>query len=139
MSLKLLQSIAFEIDVKSDEQMRNALNACIGTKFASRWSTLIVDMAIKAVRIISRSSQPNKLNVDLKRYARVEKIPGGTLDECLVMDGVMVNKDIVHPKMRRTIKNPRIVLLDCNLEYKKGESQTALEMSKETDMRNALE
>lgn len=62
------------------------------------------------------------MNVDLKRYAKVEKIPGGTLEESIVMDGVMVNKDIIHPKMRRTIKNPRIILLDCNLEYKKGES-----------------
>jgi T-complex protein 1 subunit gamma len=34
----------------------------------------------------------------------------------------MVNKDITHPKMRRFIKNPRILLLDSTLEYKKGES-----------------
>jgi T-complex protein 1 subunit gamma len=51
----------------------------------------------------------------------------------------MINKDIVHPKMRRTIKNPRILLLDCNLEYKKGESQTSLEMTKESDMTDALQ
>lgn len=31
------------------------------------------------------------------------------------------------------IENPRIVLLDCSLEYKKGESQTALEFSGEPD------
>lgn len=36
----------------------------------------------------------------------------------------MFNKDITHPRMRRKIKNPRVVLLDCPLEYKKGESQT---------------
>jgi T-complex protein 1 subunit gamma len=46
----------------------------------------------------------------------------------------MVNKDIVHPKMRRLIKNPRVILLDSSLEYKKGESQTVLEMTKESDM-----
>lgn len=63
-----------------------------------------------------------KLGIDIKRYAKVEKIPGGTLEECEVLNGVMINKDIVHPKMRRSIKNPRILLLDCPLEYKKGES-----------------
>jgi T-complex protein 1 subunit gamma len=62
------------------------------------------------------------MSIDIKRYAKVEKIPGGALDECCVLDGVMVNKDIVHPNMRRSIKNPRIILLDCPLEYKKGES-----------------
>jgi len=45
----------------------------------------------------------------------------------------MVNKDMTHPAMRRPIINPRIILLDCPLEYKKGESQTNTEISKETD------
>jgi T-complex protein 1 subunit gamma len=51
----------------------------------------------------------------------------------------MVNKDIVHPAMRRHIKNPRILLLDCPMEYKKGESQTSMEMTKESDMTDALQ
>lgn len=37
----------------------------------------------------------------------------------------MVNKDVTHSRMRRLIREPRIVLLDCSLEYKKGESQVA--------------
>lgn len=56
-----------------------------------------------------------------------------------MLDGVMVNKDITHPKMRRRIENPRVVLLDCPLEYKKGESQTNIEISKEEDWSKILE
>jgi T-complex protein 1 subunit gamma len=41
--------------------------------------------------------------------------------------------------MRRKIPNPRVVLLDCPLEYKKGESMTAMEFTKEDDFRKALE
>lgn len=55
-----------------------------------------------------------------QRYAKVEKIAGGELEECAVLSGVMFNKDITHPRMRRRIQNPRVVLLDCPLEYKKG-------------------
>lgn len=55
------------------------------------------------------------------------------------MDGIILNKDITHPKMRRYIENPRIVLLDCPLEYKKGESQTNLEVSKEEHWTRILE
>merc|ERR1711910_87075 len=65
--------------------------------------------------------------IDTKRYAKVEKIPGGTIEESRVLDGVMFNKDVTNPKMKRRIENPRILLLDCNLEYKKGESQTNME------------
>ena len=40
--------------------------------------------------------------------------------------------------MFRRIENPRIVLLDCTLEYKKGESQTNVEMSAEADFSQLL-
>lgn len=79
------------------------------------------------------------MEVDIKRYARVEKIPGGEIEESRVLDGVMLNKDITHPKMRRRIENPRVVLLDCTLEYKKGESQTNIEISKEEDWNRILQ
>jgi T-complex protein 1 subunit gamma len=92
---------------------------------------------VQAVRKCYREVA-GKPDVDTKRYARIEKIPGGSLEECVVLDGVMFNKDLTHPKMRRIIDHPRVILLDCPLEYKKGESQTNLEMSKEEDFTNAL-
>ena len=86
-----------------------------------------------------RGADKNKLAVDLKRYAKVEKIPGGLLDDCCVLEGVMLNKDVTHAQMRRYIKNPRVLLLDCNLEYKKGESATNMEMSEANHMVDALQ
>jgi T-complex protein 1 subunit gamma len=43
----------------------------------------------------------------------------------------MINKDVTHAQMRRRIENPRIILLDCPLEYKKAESQFSIEISSE--------
>jgi len=56
-----------------------------------------------------------------------------------VLKGVMINKDVTHAKMRRYIENPRIVLLDCSLEYKKGESQTNVEIIGEQDFTRMLQ
>jgi len=55
------------------------------------------------------------------------------------LNGVMINKDITHSKMRRRIENPRILLLDCPLEYTKGESQTDIEMANTTDFTRLLQ
>lgn len=53
---------------------------------------------------------------------------------CRVLNGVMFQKDVVAPgRMRRKIHKPRILLLDCPLEYKKGENQTNVEIEKEED------
>lgn len=95
-------------------------------------------MAIKAVKTVYRKDG-EYVEIDTKKYAKVEKIPGGCQEDCKVLDGVMFNKDITHPDMRREIANPRVVLMDCPLEYKKGESQTNMEFTKEEDFKRALE
>lgn len=92
---------------------------------------------MKSVKTVYNKSG-DFVEIDTKRYAKVEKIPGGLLEECEVLDGVMFNKDVTHPGMRRIIKNPRVVLLDCTLEYKKGESMTNMEFTKEEDFKKAL-
>src|SRR5712691_1939261 len=115
------------------------IKTSIGTKFVIRWADLMCCLALEAVRTVSQgddavgSAGGGVRTVDIKRYARVEKVPGGEVEDSRVLSGVMLNKDIVHPQMRRRIHEPRIVLLDCPLEYKKGESQTNIEISKEAD------
>jgi T-complex protein 1 subunit gamma len=94
-------------------------------------------LAIKATACVYKK-EGEHVEIDTKRYAKVEKIPGGMLEDSVVLDGVMFNKDITHPGMRRIVKNPRVVLLDCPLEYKKGESQTNMEMTTEEDFKAAL-
>jgi T-complex protein 1 subunit gamma len=108
------------------------IKTSIGTKFVIRWADLMCRLALDAVRTVS-AEDAGVRTVDIKRYARVEKVPGGEIESSRVLSGVMLNKDIVHPQMRRRIHKPRIVLLDCPLEYKKGESQTNIEISKEAD------
>jgi T-complex protein 1 subunit gamma len=112
------------------------IKTSIGTKFVMRWSDLMCKLALEAVRVVAQDDGGMK-TVDIKRYARVEKVPGGEIEQSRVLNGVMLNKDITHPNMRRRIKNPRIILLDCPLEYKKGESQTNMEFSKESDWSRA--
>jgi T-complex protein 1 subunit gamma len=136
-ALDVCKRIARVIDVNNINEMREIVKAAIGTKFSSRWGDQMVDIAIKAVRkvVVKRGDYTE---VDIKRYVRIEKIPGGELSECTVLDGVMFNKDITHSKMRRRIENPRILLLDCPLEYKKGESQTNVEIMNEEDFNSLL-
>jgi T-complex protein 1 subunit gamma len=123
--------------MENDDDIRKIVHSCIGTKFASRWGDLVINLAVKAVRTVYNKNGDN-VEIDTKRYAKVEKIPGGMLEDCTVLDGVMFNKDVTHPQMRRRIENPRVVLLDCPLEYKKGESMTNMEFTKEDDFKDAL-
>ncbi|THH27524.1 hypothetical protein EUX98_g6663 [Antrodiella citrinella] len=131
-ALEIIKRISIPIDTSNDDEMLSLIKTSIGTKFVMRWSDLMCKLALHAVRTVAQN-EGGIQTVDIKRYARVEKVPGGEIEQSRVLDGVMINKDITHPKMRRRIANPRILLLDCPLEYKKGESQTNIEISKEAD------
>ena len=137
-AINYADEIATPVDINNEEEINTIIRSCLATKFASKWDNLISDLALKAVKTVY-NKESNVFDCDIKKYAKVEKIPGGELKECEVLDGVVLNKDVIHPQMRRKIENPRIVLLDSTLEYKKGESQTDMEFTKDTDFTAALE
>lgn len=137
--MEIIDQVSTPIDVNDDKAMQQLISSSIGTKFVSRWMDLMCSLALRAVRTVTWDAGNGRTEVDVKRYARVEKVPGGEIEDSQVLDGVMLNKDITHPKMRRRIENPRVVLLDCTLEYKKGESQTNIEISKEDDWNRILQ
>merc|ERR1719409_2195457 len=137
-AVKALDELAIPLDLNDSEMLAKLVESCTGTKFIARFSNMMVDLALGAVECVLVDDAGRK-DIDIKRYAKVEKIPGGDMDDCRVLKGVMINKDVVHAKMRRRIEKPRILLLDCTLEYKKGESQTQIELSDEKAWEALLE
>lgn len=126
------------IDITKEAELINVVRTCLNTKMMGQWMNLAIPIAVEAVKTV-KTEEGGRKEIDIKRYARVEKIPGGTVEDSCVIKGVVLNKDVTHAKMRRHIERPRIVLLDCPLEYKKGESQTNIEISKESDFSRILQ
>lgn len=133
----LRDKVSVKVDVTNRDEMLKIIKSCVGTKFIKKWSDLACQIALDATATVSLEDGDRR-EIDIKRYAKVEKIPGGAIEDSEVLKGVMFNKDVTHPKMKRRIESPRILLLDCSLEYKKGESQTNIEISKEEDFGQIL-
>ena len=137
-AVTIAKELAVDVDPNDDVRMAELLRACIGTKFVTRHDELMVDIALRAVRTV-RVSVDGKQVIDIKNFAKVEKIAGGELADSKLLSGVMFNKDVVNGRMRRRIENPRIILFDCPLEYRKAESQTNVEISDEKSWARLLE
>jgi len=138
-AVKIIDDISFPIDPNDRSQLLKIVNSCIGTKYTSRFGNLMPELALEAVMCVAIENADGTKEIDIKKYAKVEKIPGGSIEDCRVLKGVMMQKDVVAPgRMKRRIENPRILLLDCPLEYKKGENQTNVEITKEEDWATLL-
>ncbi|ODV97289.1 hypothetical protein PACTADRAFT_55718 [Pachysolen tannophilus NRRL Y-2460] len=138
-ALEVIHEISRPIDVENEASMIQLIKASIGTKYVNQWSDKMCQLALKAVRTVVIDHGDGNKEIDIKRYVRVEKIPGGEITDSEVLDGVLLNKDVTHPKMKRHIENPKIILLDCPLEYKKGESQTNIEITNDEDWNRILQ
>lgn len=143
-ALEVIKQVSRPVDVENDQAMKKLIQAAIGTKYINHWSEKMCELALNAVKTVkvdlgTTLEGEMNLEIDIKRYVRIEKVPGGDVLESSVLNGVMLNKDVVHPRMSRRIINPRIVLLDCPLEYKKGESQTNIEITNEEDWNRILQ
>ncbi|KAF7681019.1 T-complex protein 1 subunit gamma [Astathelohania contejeani] len=142
-SLAFYEDIAVDIghDATGEEGIDKTrlqiINGSIGTKLCTMLGVDIASLALKAVKIVYDEEKGIK-RCDLTSYARVEKIIGGEFKECQVLNGIILNKNIIHAQMRKRIQNPRIVIMDCPFEYKKGESQTNFEFYGENDFSKAL-
>ena len=53
---KILNDLAVPINLENDEDVKKALFSCIGTKFAHRWGDLIVNLALKACKIVLKGT-----------------------------------------------------------------------------------
>jgi hypothetical protein len=76
----ILEEIAFPINVDDRQQMLNIVNSCIGTKFTTRFGTLMSELALDAVKAVTVDLGDGRKDIDIKKYAKVEKIPGGNIE-----------------------------------------------------------
>ncbi|KAH9387029.1 T-complex protein 1 subunit gamma [Nematocida major] len=120
------------IDIKGNEGMiKEIVKSGLNTKI-SKYVIDLESIAIKAVNMIRSKS------VDIKNI-RVEKVPGGRVEESVVFDGIIVQKSLLDYTMRKHIENAKVLLIDFPLEYRKGENQMNIEMHTGEAFGRALE
>lgn len=74
-ALQIVEDISTPVDTNNTEEMMSLIKSSIGTKFVSTWSDLMCKLALDAVRCVAiEEDDTGKTEVDIKRYARVEKV-----------------------------------------------------------------
>ncbi|KAI5179657.1 T-complex protein 1 subunit gamma [Nematocida sp. AWRm80] len=96
------------------------------------------EIALKAITTIG-IKENNKVSYDIKNNIRIEKIPGGKLSDSAVLDGIIVQKEVLDIAMNKKIDNAKVLLIDFPLEYRKGENQMHIEMHTSDSFTRALE
>ncbi len=113
---EILQSIAVTIKAKDSAMLKKIAETAMTGKGAEGSREKICELVVKAVTMVADEEG----TVD-KDYIKVEKKVGGSIDDCEIIEGVLIDKERVHPGMPRKVKNAKILLLNAAVEFKKTE------------------
>jgi hypothetical protein len=83
-----------------------------------RFSRLICELSLKAAQ-----AQKNFFSTKTNNHFKIEKIPAFDIEKSKIIPGVVILKDVSHPKMRRKILKPKIVIpFGANLMLDDGDA-----------------
>ncbi|CAL1694246.1 unnamed protein product [Somion occarium] len=89
------------------------------------WEEILLKLALRIARELTFTAHPNRqgADMDVRRYVKIKKIPGGSPSDSEYVDGAVITKNIAHKKMDRAVGNPRVMLVTFPLEFHRIEGQ----------------
>ncbi|XP_077774651.1 1-phosphatidylinositol 3-phosphate 5-kinase isoform X5 [Podarcis muralis] len=81
------------------------------------WRDMIVPVVCQVVQTVRPDVKNRDDDMDIRQFVHIKKIPGGKKFDSVVVNGFVCTKNIAHKKMNSCIKNPKILMLKCSIEY----------------------
>ncbi|NXI26729.1 FYV1 kinase, partial [Sterrhoptilus dennistouni] len=81
------------------------------------WRDIIVPVVCQVVQTVRPDVKKRDDDMDIRQFVHIKKIPGGKKFDSMVVNGFVCTKNVAHKKMNSCLKNPRILLLKCSIEY----------------------
>ena len=118
-ALRILDEIAIKVDAGDKKWLTKVAKTSMASKLIWRESDLLSKIVTDAVvAVADNNNGVYKVDVD---DVKVEKKAGGSLKDTSLIQGIVLDKEVVHAGMPRRIENAKIALIAAALEIEKTE------------------
>eukprot|EP01127_Copromyxa_protea_P000467 TRINITY_DN10384_c0_g1_i1.p1 TRINITY_DN10384_c0_g1~~TRINITY_DN10384_c0_g1_i1.p1 ORF type:complete len:548 (+),score=143.51 TRINITY_DN10384_c0_g1_i1:195-1646(+) len=130
-----MDTIASTIKISKDDtsELVDVVETCIGSKIINRFQSKMANTAVDAVMAVADLERKD-VNLDL---IKVQGKVGGKLEDTVLIDGIVVDKDMSHPQMPKIVENAKLCVLTCPFEPPKPKTNHKV-IIKNVDQYNAL-
>ena len=136
-ALELLAKLAKAVEPDDRESLIKIAKTSMQSKLVSENSVPLSKLAVDAIlKIVEKDG--DKYSVDLDNL-KVEKKAGGSIDDTALINGIVLDKEIVHSGMPTKIEKAKIALVNAALEVEKTEMSAEIRISDPTQMQQFLE
>jgi archaeal chaperonin len=134
---QFLQEIADVVTANDKSILQKIAKTSMQTKLVRKDSGLLADLVVKAVSAVSERDG-EKFTVDVDDI-KVEKKAGGSINDCSIIQGIVLDKEVVHGGMPKKIDNAKIALLNSALEISKTETDAKINISNPQQLKSFLD
>ncbi|MFX1398976.1 MAG: thermosome subunit beta [Promethearchaeota archaeon] len=118
-SKEILKDIAINIDINDEETLIKVAETSMNSKLIAGVKNHFAQIAVKSVSQVKEMRGQN-INIDLDQIQIIKK-EGKSLLDTNSIDGIVVDKEVVHSMMPKSLKGAKIALIDAALEVEKTE------------------
>ena len=118
-ALETLEKLAISVKPNEKEFIKKVAITSMASKLVAESKEYLADIAASAIlHVAQKVGDGYKADVD---DIMVEKKAGESLRDTKLINGIVVDKEVVHPGMPKRIEKAKIALLDVPLEIEKTE------------------
>ncbi len=136
-AVEYLNEIAIKVPWNDKELLKKIAKIAMSSKSArvalDYLADLVVDAALQVVE-----ERDGKRIVDLDNI-KLEKKEGGSLFDTKLIRGIVIDKEVVHPRMPKRIENAKIALIESALEIKKPELSSKIRVTSPAQVKEFLD
>jgi len=133
----VLEKVSAKISIKDVDVLKKVAVTAMSSKSASGHKDHLADVSVKAVTTVAEQRADGSYFVDDDNIQIVKK-QGGSIADTELVDGIIVDKERVHPGMPSEVKDAKIALVDAALEVKKTEIDAKIEITDPTQLQAFL-
>ncbi|MEE8570080.1 MAG: thermosome subunit beta [Candidatus Bathyarchaeia archaeon] len=135
--IQILNSVAVDVDLNDRETLTNIVKTSMRSKVIGQAGNLFADIAIDAVKQVTEKKDAG-MTAD-KDDIQVIKKTGKSLLDSKLIQGIIVDKEVVHSDMPKRIESAKIALIDCALEVEKTEMDAEIRIRDPAQMKAFLD
>ena len=136
-ALKILDEISITVDPKDKEALKKVAMTSMASKLISGYSDYIADLAVDAILQIAEEGDGG-YEVDLD-MVKIEKRPGGSIADTTLVQGLIIDKEVVHSDMPKLVRDAKIGLLNASMEIEKTELNSKIQIESPDEMQAYLD
>ncbi|WP_455391464.1 thermosome subunit beta [[Eubacterium] cellulosolvens] len=126
-ALSILKKVSDPIAAKDEDRLHQIAATSMTGKTVGVVREHLADIVVKAVKTILEKDSQNNIIADID-WIKVEKKQGGSINDTTLVQGIIIDKERVHPGMPKLVKKAKIALINSALEIKKPEVDSSIKI-----------